>query len=263
MRIITRSQWGAKPWTSTPYTATWAERTEVLVHYHGGPPKVAIGPGVPREVEAIHLANRWSGIGYNFLVDQAGNIYEGRGWGLVGAHCPNHNRSGIGIYVAVGGDQTPSNAALNSVVDLYEYANRQAGITLRKTYHGANYATACPGPKLIQWVKAGMPRPTSEQLPEMGDDLADAATIQAIADAVMSAGNIAKIADEINSNAEGAEGARYKVKRPDGSLCSITVALTEMWRRIAALEGTQPMPTIPIQATLNCPLAGCVVPKES
>lgn len=159
MQYVSRDQWGAKPWATAPYVARWSQRTEVLVHYHGNPPRVSRGPQVARDVDAIHHGNGWSGVGYNWLVDLDGVVYEGRGWGLVGAHCPGHNTSGIGIYVAIGGAQKPTDAALRAVRDLYDQACRLAGRSLRKSWHGENYATACPGLPLIGWVRGGMDRP--------------------------------------------------------------------------------------------------------
>lgn len=159
MQYVSREQWGAKPWATAPYVARWSQRTEVLVHYHGNPPRVSRGPQVARDVDAIHHDNGWAGVGYNWLVDLDGVVYEGRGWGLVGAHCPDHNTSGIGIYVAIGGAQKPTDAALRAVRDLYDQACRLAGRQLRKSWHGENYATACPGLPLIGWVRGGMVRP--------------------------------------------------------------------------------------------------------
>ena len=33
----------------------------------------------------------WSDIGYSFLVGGDGNIYEGRGWDIIGAHTLHYN----------------------------------------------------------------------------------------------------------------------------------------------------------------------------
>lgn len=41
--------------------------------------------------------NGWDDIGYNFLVGDDGNIYEGRGWGIKGAHSPKYNANSLGI----------------------------------------------------------------------------------------------------------------------------------------------------------------------
>ena len=38
----------------------------------------------------------WADIGYNFLVGEDGNVYEGRGWTLAGAHTYGYNSQSIG-----------------------------------------------------------------------------------------------------------------------------------------------------------------------
>ncbi|AKY03336.1 endolysin [Streptomyces phage Aaronocolus] len=162
VNIISRAEWGAKPWNGTPNSVSLSKRTEFFVHYDGGHPVGRTGYDVPRAIERVHLNQGWSGVGYNFVVDQAGNIYEGRGWGLQGAHCPNHNVSGIGVQIAIGGDQEPSDKALAACRALYDEACRKTGRTLAKKGHKDGFATACPGPKLYAWVKAGMPAPKVE-----------------------------------------------------------------------------------------------------
>lgn len=156
---MSRAEWGAAPWRTPPHRAAPSERKYFVVHWHGGPARVQRGNAVPQAVEQIHLANPeyWAGIGYNFLVDQDGQAYEGRGWGLVGAHCPGRNRDGIGVYVAVGEGQLASRQALATVKALHAEASERAGRHLITTWHGAHHPTACPGPDLIAWVKAGMP----------------------------------------------------------------------------------------------------------
>lgn len=156
MNIISRSEWGARAWRDQPYSTPLSSRTHFLVHYHGGTPRNDRGDANAKEIESIHYANGWSGIGYNFIVGQDGGIREGRGWSLVGAHCPNYNTIGIGVYVAVGGNQEPTKEALAAVRWLYEEACRKTGRTLAQGWHGRYYATACPGPILINWVKNGM-----------------------------------------------------------------------------------------------------------
>jgi len=156
--VVPRATWGAKPWATAVHSVPMSDRRAVLVHYHGNPPRSSTGAAVPRDVDAIHRSNGWAGIGYNFVIDLDGVVYEGRGWDLVGAHCPGHNRDGIGVYVAVGGAQKPTEAALNAARDVYDEACRRAGRTLRQSWHGYDYATACPGLPLIGWVKSGMPR---------------------------------------------------------------------------------------------------------
>ncbi|MFD8611086.1 peptidoglycan-binding protein [Streptomyces sp. NPDC059631] len=160
--IISRATWGATAWdrnpkSSGPATVSLSQRTEYFVHYDGAAHITRTGYAIPRAIEAEHLAQGWAGIGYNFVVDQAGNIYEGRGWDRQGAHCPGHNISGLGVQVAVGGDQEPSTAALAACRALYDEACRRTGRNLAKKGHKDGFNTLCPGTKLYAWVKAGMP----------------------------------------------------------------------------------------------------------
>ena len=156
--IVTRSQWGAKPWRSTIYRVPMSEKRYFLVHYHGGRVRDQHGVEVPRNIEAIHLANGWAGIGYNFAVDLDGTVYEGRGWDGVGSQCPGFNRSGVGVYVAVGGDQVPTQAALRSVRALRdELVRLRGGAGVREMGHRDGVATSCPGTFLYRWVHGGMP----------------------------------------------------------------------------------------------------------
>lgn len=155
--IVTRKQWGATPWENPVTRVAMTEKRYFLVHYHGGKPAAQRGVYVPRNVERIHLDNGWSGVGYNFMVDLDGIVYEGRGWDGVGAQCPGRNRDGVGVYVAVGGDQQPTQAALRSVKALRDELKVRTGVPLETGWHGRYYATACAGPVLIPWVKAGMP----------------------------------------------------------------------------------------------------------
>jgi len=57
---------------------------------------------IVRGIEVYHVrGNGWNDIGYNFLVDRYGTIYEGRGGGVdrnvVGAHSAGFNRGTVGI----------------------------------------------------------------------------------------------------------------------------------------------------------------------
>lgn len=160
--IISRAQWGAKPWNGDPSSdgpahVPLSARTEWFVHYDGARHITATGNAVPRAIDRQHQAKGWAGIGYSFVVDQDGRAYEGRGWSRVGAHCPGHNVSGLSVQIAIGGDQEPSEAALATARALYDEACRRTGRTLAKRGHRDGIATQCPGDRLYAWVQAGMP----------------------------------------------------------------------------------------------------------
>lgn len=157
VNVISRSSWGAKPWNGTPSYVALSQRTEFFIHYDGATPINYTGVQVPQAIERTHINQGWAGVGYNFVVDQAGNVYEGRGWTKQGAHCPGHNVSGIGVQIAIGGSQEPSDKALAAARALYDEACRKTGRTLAKKGHRDGIATACPGAKLYTWVLDGMP----------------------------------------------------------------------------------------------------------
>ncbi|GAA2622745.1 hypothetical protein GCM10010425_17090 [Streptomyces spororaveus] len=147
-----RSQWGARP----PKEVTrvpLSERTGFTVHYSDGPTSQTV-----RAIQNYHMDGQgWSDIGYNFLVDRDGRIYEGRGWDVVGAHATGHNTTHIGAcFIGYDGDATPR--ALSALRALYNAANANTGRTLTPTWHGglSGQSTQCPGPGLRAWVQGGM-----------------------------------------------------------------------------------------------------------
>lgn len=234
--VVSRASWGARPWRprTEMYSVPVTSRTEFFTHYHGGPPAHDRGSAMAREIEAIHLANGWAGVGYSWMVGQDGVAYEGRGWDLVGAHCPGHNRTGLAAYVAVGGDQVPTAAALHTVRALYDEACRRAGRQLQQTWHGAHYATECPGTRLITWVRAGMQDPTQPADPtetQMPTDLTPAA-VRSVALAV------ADITTGDKPAGEG--GAYYRVHDVDehgGPVLLVpTAAQSEVLRLLRSID---------------------------
>ncbi|MCL2562965.1 MAG: N-acetylmuramoyl-L-alanine amidase [Oscillospiraceae bacterium] len=94
-----------------------------------------------------HLGNSWAGIGYNFVVDKDGTIWNGRGMEFVGAHAANNNAGTIGI--AVQGDyhnvsRTMPDVQFNALVWLIRHVRERYGnIWIRG--HRELMATACPG----------------------------------------------------------------------------------------------------------------------
>ena len=104
--IVSRGQWGADESLrkDKPDIADRA-RYGVLHHTAGtNSYTVAQAPGIVRGIYAFHTKSRgWSDIGYNFLIDRFGTIYEGRAGGIdkavIGAHALGFNTNSIGVSV--------------------------------------------------------------------------------------------------------------------------------------------------------------------
>jgi len=79
----------------------------------------------------------WADIGYNFLVDEDGNVYEGRGWDTVGAHTYGYNRVSIGIgFIGEFSYRTPNSAALDAAKQLISYGVSTVATVVRSSVLG-------------------------------------------------------------------------------------------------------------------------------
>lgn len=125
--IIPRSGWGANENLrysngSERWTPRYAPTQKVIVHHtvtsNGGNDPAS----VIRSIYYYHAVTLgWGDIGYNYLVDQNGNVYEGRFGGpeVIGAHTYGNNTGTIGIAV-IGNFQVTSisQAAIEAIARL-------------------------------------------------------------------------------------------------------------------------------------------------
>ncbi|MFA6099203.1 MAG: N-acetylmuramoyl-L-alanine amidase [Patescibacteria group bacterium] len=92
--IISRTQWEAdESWRYKNNEELWPPEYQypekIVIHHTAGDPGLSDPAGTVRGVYYWHaVVLGWGDIGYNYLVDQNGNIYEGRmgGEGVIGAH---------------------------------------------------------------------------------------------------------------------------------------------------------------------------------
>ena len=104
--IVPRKGWDAdeKIKRSGPSYAT-AIRFSVVHHTAGSNGYTAAqAPAIVRAIQLYHVkGNGWNDIGYNFLVDKYGQVYEGRYGGIdrnvVGAHAEGFNTGSVGVAV--------------------------------------------------------------------------------------------------------------------------------------------------------------------
>ena len=120
--IVLRSGWGADE--TIVRSAPWyADRIGfAVVHHTAGaqPSTPAQSAAIVRAIQRYHVqGNGWNDIGYNFLVDRFGQVFEGRAGGItrnvVGAHAQGFNTGSVGVavlgtYSSVGIEQRAKDA---------------------------------------------------------------------------------------------------------------------------------------------------------
>jgi len=81
----------------------YSEKVKKIIIHHTATTKNLENPAQAiRDIYSYHSSTRgWGDIGYNYIMDQQGNIYEGRygGEGVIGAHAGPGNNGSIGVAV--------------------------------------------------------------------------------------------------------------------------------------------------------------------
>ncbi|MCQ4085029.1 N-acetylmuramoyl-L-alanine amidase [Streptomyces sp. RB6PN25] len=125
-RIITRVGWGANRRLRSGGFLYNPTVKAVFVHHTatGNHYSCSEAPRIIRAIYRYHVRSlHWRDIGYNFLVDKCGRIYEGRAGGVsrsvMGAHTFGFNRNTVGIAVIGSYNRTrPSSAAIHALARL-------------------------------------------------------------------------------------------------------------------------------------------------
>lgn len=154
-----RQVWGAKPPKTSPTHDNWRDGVTVVVHHTaGGMPRTEMQEHAElRSIQRMHQwARDWNDIGYNYAIAPSGRVYEGRGWGVRGAHTENHNTDTIGISFLGNYDaQPPSRRALVAYRLLLRRLRKRGARIQRITGHRfmPGQSTACPGRHLVKALR--------------------------------------------------------------------------------------------------------------
>jgi len=186
-RIVTRRGWGANE-KLREKTFIYTKKVKAAFVHHsatGNGYGCSQAPSVIRGIYRYHVKSMgWRDIGYNFVVDKCGNIYEGRAGGVakpvMGAHTLGFNSNSMGIAVlGTFNSAKPSKATVKALGRLTAWKLGLGGANPRgKTYlksgggnlyrkgknvrlnvisgHRDGFATECPGRKL--YAKLGSVR---------------------------------------------------------------------------------------------------------
>jgi len=142
------------------YTTT-LDVTHLIVHHAASANTSTNWPGVVRSIWDFHVNfNGWDDIGYNWLIDPLGQVYEGRGDNVRGAHFCGTNSGTVGICM-LGNFQTepPKDSAVEKLSKLLAWKScdididpidtafhNSSGLQLNTiSGHRQGCSTSCPG----------------------------------------------------------------------------------------------------------------------
>jgi hypothetical protein len=147
--VVTRAGWGADECARESGYPSYGSAVKVMFVHHTDTTNnysCTDSPAIVRGIYAEHLNQGWRDLGYNFLVDKCGTIFEGRFGGMalpvVGAQTYGFNTNSMGVaaigtYTDLsGGDSTastfpgatPSQAMLASIARLAAWKFGMTGV---------------------------------------------------------------------------------------------------------------------------------------
>lgn len=162
LAIQLRDAWKASPAAASRLTLNTGGWNRITIH-HSAKDSKEMGTPTSRnvaehikDIQTFHMRGRsWGDIGYHFLIDPTGRIWQGRQLDWQGAHAQGSNNvANIGICLI--GDfnhERPDPRALESLARLVEALSERHKIPRERVYgHRRFAATECPGDALMAWV---------------------------------------------------------------------------------------------------------------
>ena len=155
--IISRSEWGARnpkyDYSNHPYF------NKMTLHHAAGWGAKTLdeGKAAVKSIQEFHQDGRgWSDIGYHFLVDMAGNIYQGRPETVLGARVGGANTGNIGVCIlgcyhppetSIPCNDEMSYDSEKSLIQLYAWISDTYGVEPKVLKGHRDYFgnTSCPG----------------------------------------------------------------------------------------------------------------------
>jgi len=147
--VTSRTNWGCPEGQNSPqWSPVYTPVTHMIVHHTVTPNGENDYAARVRSIWQYHTNTLgWGDIGYNFLIDANGVIYEGRagGEGSRGAHfsCMNTNTMGIAM-IGTFSTVSPTNSALNSLENLLAWKGDSIGIAPQNVSYHAPSALNLP-----------------------------------------------------------------------------------------------------------------------
>lgn len=153
--VVSREGWKALPAKGdyTPHTPIG-----IVVH-HTWMPKAAQYQQAAsiRGIQRFHMEdNKWSDIGYHYIIGPEGVIYQGRPETVIGAHSvPNTGMIGICVFGDYDPNQDPfTPASREALLKLMTWLTAEYGIKTSEFYGHRNFSTkSCPGDEIYNHLQ--------------------------------------------------------------------------------------------------------------
>ena len=133
--------------------------SRITVHHDGMAPVALRGQtDAARRIESIRAshvnARGFADIGYHYVIDPTGRVWEGRPVSRQGAHVKDQNEHNIGVLVLGNFDvQRPTPQTLASLDQFLGVLMRRYNVPLSRVYtHREIGQSACPGVNLQQYM---------------------------------------------------------------------------------------------------------------
>ena len=174
--LITRAQWSAQPFIGTPSNLARPSYNYMTWHHAAGysAENEEEGKAQMRAMQDLHQNVRgWSDIGYQFAIDRAGNLYQGRPFMdnstslsqvptlALGAHVGGANTGNIGVVImgcyhppeGAHCEQEITPAAFATYINLFAFLSERYGVEPEMIRGHRDFSqTACPGDNNYQRI---------------------------------------------------------------------------------------------------------------
>jgi len=135
--------------------------------------RIADGPGKIRTHQRFHQRDRgWGDIAYHFLIDPAGNIYEGRDPAFRGDTATNYNPSGH-LLLCLEGDYDQADVNDNQIealAHMLAWGATRFDVKLSTLGGHRDYAqTQCPGDSVYELLTGGQMLTRAEAILRAGE----------------------------------------------------------------------------------------------
>jgi len=163
--IVARAQWGALPPRTTDMTRHRGAYSWITVHHSaldGGNGSLGQSVEAVKRIQRDHVANRAYGdIGYHYLIDPAGRVFEGRSLEWQGGHAGtdgkgrNNNPQNVGICLLGDFESTAPTPAAIATLDrmVSEIRGHYRLPASAVKPHSFWKDTLCPGRNMGPWLR--------------------------------------------------------------------------------------------------------------